>query len=131
MLITLKNHEGDSNLMSYLNKYVTEHIFENRNISEFDLNEILNNYSSEIKDVNGMAGNRHTHGWKPATLKFLFQIDEFTIFFPGSEMLSTSSGIQEEFKRDISDQTRELVIQELTRISKDIQKLKAKLEEDI
>ena len=95
MLITLKNHEGDSKLMSYLNKYVTEHIFENRNISEFDLNEILNNYSSEIKDVTGVAGNRHTHGWKPATLKFLFQMDEFTIFFPGSEMLSTSSGIKE------------------------------------
>lgn len=131
MLITLKDHENGSALMEIINATVTRHILENSPLTECAVNDILNQYKDEVKEVSGMTSYRLTHGWKPATLKFLFQMDEFTIFFPQSEMLSKPSGVVEEFKRDISDQTRELVIQELTRISKDIQKLKAKLEEDI
>ena len=130
MLITLKEHEDSSALMEMINTTVQRHILENRPLTECAVNDILNMYKDEVKEVSGMTAYRLTHGWKPATLKFLFQMDEFTIFFPQSEMLSKPSGVVEEFKRDISDQTKELVIQELNRIAKDINKLKAKLEED-
>lgn len=130
MLITLKEHKDCSNLMKKMDETVQRHILENTPLTECAVNDILNMYKDEVEEVTGLTAYRLTHGWKPATLKFLFQMDEFAIFFPQSEMLSKPSGVVEEFKRDISDQTKELVIQELTRISKEINKLKQKLEED-
>ena len=131
MLITLKDNKSNLQLLSVMNTTVTRHILENTPLTECAVNDILNQHKDEIKEVSGMTSFRLTHGWKPTTLKFLFQMDEFTIFFPQSEMLSKPSGVVEEFKRDISDTQKELVIQELTRITKEINKLKQKLEEDI
>ena len=130
------NYNNNASLKSTLEEFVTISVNLHNDISEKDLfkvlvHEIESNKIDSIDiqpEVNIYKG-RSNFGWKHSTLRYLANSDEFSLFLPAAEPLSTPSGVKDIQKFDEEppiDRTE--LLRELKQLDIQLSKLIKKVE---
>ena len=129
-------YNNNVSLKNALEEFVTLSVNFHNDISEKDLYKVI---LSEIEKVGwdtcdiqpevNLYKGRTNFGWKHSTLKYLANSDEFSMFLPAAEPLSTPSGVKDIQKFDEEPPVdRTELLRELKQLDIQLSKLIKKVE---